>query len=116
MDAGVRFSRLVHCLLVGGRRPGDLVISKVLAVDGTAVIDDAGVDLAGCGRSTRPAIWRYIVNSFVGRAKMRQDAEGSSNPWVKIMQLHMTLTAPDRNAGMMRLRSWQRRFGAACPR
>lgn len=72
---------------------------------GATVIDDAGVDLAGMGRSTRPAIWRYIVNSFVGRAKMRQDAESSSNPSVKIMQLHMTLTAPDRNAAVMRLRS-----------
>jgi hypothetical protein len=90
MDRGVRFSRLVNCLFVGGRRPGDLVISKAVAVDDASVIDDAGVDLAGMGRSTRPAIWRYIVNSFVGRAKMRQDAEGSSNPSVKIMQLHMT--------------------------
>jgi hypothetical protein len=47
MDRGVGFSRLVNCLFVGGRRPGDLVISRAVAVDDAAVIDDAGVDPAG---------------------------------------------------------------------
>lgn len=80
-----------------------------------AVIDDAGVDLAGVSRSTRPAIWRYIVNSFVGRAKMRQDAEGSSNLGEDHAVAH-DLDGARQECRSDALAVLQRRFGTACPR